>query len=201
MVKNTIFANNFFVKNKQKMENVIIQTEIYELVRINEPTKLGNEFILRFKVPLSSADNRVISGNLFYIKGHFSPTHDAFVLKSALSKKEIEKMLEGSTLHDYVPEIKEEEVLEEKKDKQTFDISPNPTVNLYANKAVYDLVENKGMSLEDALEEIKLGVPDEEEHRETIQKVIDGKISIDEAIVEIAYVHIMESEDGKFYRK
>ena len=57
------------------------------------------------------------------------------------------------------------------------------------------------MSLEDALEEIKLGVPDEEEHRETIQKVIDGKITIDEAIVEIAYVHIMESENGKFYRK
>ncbi len=187
------------------METIIIESPIYKLVRVKEPTNLGDEFLLRFKKPLTTEDNRTIGGNLFYIKGHFSPTLDAFVLKSSLSKKEIEKMLEGSSLHNYNEELKKEDEMDYNdgniKSKQPFDISPNPKVNLYANSAVYDLVEFKGMSVEDALAEIKAGVPDEEEHRETIQKVIDGKISIDEALVEIAYVHIMESKDGKFYRK
>lgn len=186
------------------METIIFESPIYKLVRI-KPTALGDEFLLKFVNPLSTEDNRIISKNLFYIKAHYSPTYDAFVLKSALSKKEIEKMLEGSSLHYLNEEAKKDEELdyngENIKSKQPFDISPNPKVNLYANSAVYDLVNFKGMSIEDALEEIKLGVPDEEEHRETIQKVIDGKMSIDEAIVDIAYVHIMESENGKFYRK
>jgi len=186
------------------METIIFESPVYKLVRI-KPTALGDEFLLKFVKPLSTEDNRIISKNLFYIKAHYSPTYDAFVLKSALSKKEIEKMLEGSSLHYLNEEAKKDEELDYNggniKSKQPFDISTNPKVNLYANAAVYDLVNFKGMSLEDALEEIKLGVPDEEEHRETIQKVIDGKITIDEAIVEIAYVHIMESENGKFYRK
>lgn len=188
-----------------KMETIIIESPIYELVRVKEPTNMGDEFLLRFIKPLNTEDNRVISKNLFYIKAHYSPTYDAFALKSALSKKEIEKMLEGSSLHYLNEEAKKDEELDYNggniKSKQPYDISPNPKVNLYANKAIYDLVENKGMSIEEAYEEIKLGVPDEEEHRETIQKVIDGKINIDEAIVEIAYVHILESKDGKFYRK
>ena len=114
-------------------------------------------------------------------------------------------MLEGSSLHNYIEvpseimDVDYEDTPVERKD--WFEISNNPEVNKYANKAIYDLVSKKGMSMEDAEAEIKKGVADEEEHRETIQKVIDGKISIDEAIVEIAYVHIMESKDGKFYRK
>lgn len=186
------------------METVIFESPVYKLVRI-KPTALGDEFLLKFVKPLSTEDNRIISKNLFYIKAHYSPTYDAFVLKSALSKKEIEKMLEGSSLHYLNEETKKDEELDYNggniKSKQPFYISDNPKVNLYANAAIFELVENKGMSVEDAYEEIKLGVPDEEEHRETIQKVIDGKINIDEAIVEIAYVHIMESENGKFYRK
>ena len=48
------------------------------------------------------------------------------------------------------------------KSKQPFDVSDNPKVNLYANAAIFELVENKGMSVEDAYEEIKLGVPAKE---------------------------------------
>lgn len=197
------YSNQPALKNLN-METIIFESPVYKLVRI-KPTALGDEFLLKFVKPLSTDDNRIISKNLFYIKAHYSPTYDAFVLKSALSKKEIEKMLEGSSLHYLNEEAKKDEELDYNggsiKSKQPFDISDNPKVNLYANAAVYDLVNFKGMLVEDALEEIKLGVPDEEEHRETIQKVIDGKITIDEAIVEIAYVHIMESENGKFYRK
>jgi hypothetical protein len=184
------------------METVIFESPIYKQVRI-KPTALGDEFLLKFKKPLSTEDNRIISKNLFYIKAHYSPTYDAFVLKSALSKKEVEKMLEGSSLFDYKEEPKKEFdfTVEEIKERKTFHISDNPKVNEEANKAIYKLMENKGMSEEDAYDEIKLGVPDEEEHRKTIQKVIDGKMSIDEAIVDIAYVHIMESKNGKFYRK
>jgi hypothetical protein len=186
------------------METIIFESPVYKLVRI-KPTALGDEFLLKFVKPLSTEDNRIISKNLFYIKAHYSPTYDAFILKSALSKKEVEKMLEGSSLNYLKEESKKDDEMDYNggniKSKQPFDISPNPKVNLYANAAVYDLVNFKGMSIEDALEEIKIGVPDEEEHRETIQKVIDGKMNIDEAIVEIAYVHIMESKNGKFYRK
>jgi len=210
-VKKQSISNRIFKTYSDKpslknlnMETIIFESPVYKLVR-TKPTALGDEFLLKFVKPLSTEDNRIISKNLFYIKAHYSPTYDAFVLKSALSKKEIEKMLEGSSLHYLNEEDKKNEELDYNggniKSKQPFDISDNPKVNLYANAAVYDLVNFKGMSLEDALEEIKLGVPDEEEHRETIQKVIDGKITIDEAIVEIAYVHIMESENGKFYRK
>lgn len=198
------YSNKSPIKNLN-METIIIESPIYELVRVKEPTNMGDEFLLRFIKPLNTEDNRVISKNLFYIKAHYSPTYDAFVLKSALSKKEIEKMLEGSSLHYLNEEVKKDDEMDYNggniKSKQPFDISDNPKVNLYANTAIFELVENKGMSVEDAYEEIKLGVPDEEEHRETIQKVIDGKINIDEAIVEIAYVHIMESKEGKFYRK
>lgn len=186
------------------METVIFESPIYKQIRI-KPTALGDEFLLKFKKPLSTEDNRIISKNLFYIKAHYSPTYDAFVLKSALSKKEVEKMLEGSSLHFSNEEAKKDDEMDYNggniKSKQPFHVSDNPKVNLYANAAIWDLVNEKGMSVEDALEEIKLGVPDEEEHRETIQKVIDRKIGIDEAIVEIAYVHIMESKNGKFYRK
>ena len=114
-------------------------------------------------------------------------------------------MLEGSSLHNYsesnneIMDVDYEDTFVERKD--WFEVSDNPEVNKYANIAIHNLVTKKGMSMEDAETEIKLGVPDEEEHRETIQKVIDGKITIDEAIVEIAYVHIMESKEGKFYRK
>lgn len=197
------YSNKSPIKNLT-METIIFESPVYKLVRI-KPTALGDEFLLKFVKPLSTDDNRIISKNLFYIKAHYSPTYDAFVLKSSLSKREIEKMLEGSSLHYLNEEAKKDEELDYNggniKSKQPFDISSNPKVNLYANAAVYDLVNFKGMSVEDALEEIKLGVLDEEEHRETIQKVIDGKITIDEAIVEIAYVHIMESKDGKFYIK
>ena len=186
------------------METIIFESPVYKLVRI-KPTALGDEFLLKFVKPLSTEDNRIISKNLFYIKAHYSPTYNAFVLKSALSKKEIEKMLEGSSLHNYsesnneIMDVDYEDTFVERKD--WFEVSDNPEVNKYANIAIHNLVTKKGMSMEDAETEIKLGVPDEEEHRETIQKVIDGKITIDEAIVEIAYVHIMESKEGKFYRK
>jgi hypothetical protein len=210
-VEKSSIADRLFKKHSDNsplknltMETIIFESPVYKLVKI-KPTALGDEFLLKFVKPLSTEDNRIISKNLFYIKAHYSPTYDAFVLKSALSKKEIEKMLEGSSLHNYsesnheIMDVDYEDTPVERKD--WFEISDNPEVNKYANIAIYDLVTKKGMNMEGAEAEIKKGVVDEEEHRETLQKVIDGKIGINEALVEIAYTHINKSKDGKFYVK
>ena len=167
--------------------DVLVSTDRYELVQSKHTKTNASIFLLKLKSRVSREDYKTIESNVKAIRGYYSSFVTAFILKSAISENEIEKLLEGSSLEKKETENKNggEAVIQ---------ISSNPELNEAAKIAVVDLVK-EGFIAEKSVAEIKEGVELEEHHRETLEKVAKGDITVDEAIVETVKTHIEEDQN------
>lgn len=153
----------------------------YQLIQ-SKHTKTGDTiYLFKLKQRVDRDDYKKIESNVKAIRGYYSSFVTAFILKSAISANEAEMLLKGSAL--------------EHKKENGGEISDNPKINEAANNEVEKLVNETEITKEEAVKEMKEGVKVEEEHRETLEKLNKGEITVEEALAETASVHIEEKKD------
>lgn len=162
-------------------DELLLDDSRYQLVK-SKHTKTGDViYLFKLKSRVDREDYKKIEANVKLIRGYYSSFVTAFVLKSAISANEAEMLLKGS-------------VLEHKKENGG-EISDNEKINEAAKEEVNKLVNETDITKEEAVKEMKEGVKVEEEHRETLEKLDKGEITVEEAVAETASVHIEEKKD------
>lgn len=162
---------------------ILLDTDKYQLIQ-SKHTKTGDTiYLFRLKSRVDRENYKIIEGNVKAIRGYYSSFVTAFVLKSAISEKEANKLLEGSSLEF------------DSSNENGGEISKDPKINEAAKESVENLVEKTDITEKQAVEQMKDGVEHEEEHRETLEKLSKGEITVEEAIAETAEVHIEENKN------
>ena len=111
------------------MEDTVISTDKYELVKSKHTKTDEVIYLLKLKVSLDKTNFNLLRDNIKSVRGYYSAFVSAFVLKAPLSENEINKLFEGVNTKE-----------------QSENISSNPEINEAAKSAVNELVDEKGFS-------------------------------------------------------
>jgi hypothetical protein len=187
---------------KPDTDNVLIDTDRYELIK-SKHTKTGDDiYLLKLKTRVERDDYKKIDGNVKNIRGYYSSFVGAFVLKTAISANEIEKLLEGTAVE--LKRSSDVNVPEQISSETSLSLIPptseSSNIESVKEEAIKDVVEGTDLTLAEATEQVEKGVAMEEEHRETLEKLAKGEVTVDEAVAGVATDHII-NEDKKYYTK
>ena len=97
------------IKSEKPKDNTSLDSnDIYEFVETKH-TKTGDTiYVLRIKKRLSPAEYKTVEANIKLIRGYYSGFVKGFVLKSKITKNEIERLFEGTSLAtNQMPKVEE----------------------------------------------------------------------------------------------
>lgn len=177
---------------KLETDNVLIDTDRYQLIKSKHTKTDEDIFLLKLKNRVERDDYKTIDRNVKNIKGYYSSFVGAFVLKTAISVNEIEKLIEGTSLElkrsNDTGIVESSEVVENEKKEEV------------KKDAIKDVLEGTNLTISEATEQVEKGMDMEEEHRDTLEKLAKGEVTVDEAVAMVATDHII-NEDPKYYTK
>ena len=148
------------IKSEKPKDNTSLDSnDIYEFVETKH-TKTGDTiYVLRIKKRLSPAEYKTVEANIKLIRGYYSGFVKGFVLKSKITKNEIERLFEGTSLATTeLPKSESSETL---------------TGGKADNKTIEEIAAMHNVTVEYAKEQLEKGIEIESEHTSDREKATE----------------------------
>lgn len=155
---------------------ILESTDIYDFI-LTQHTKTGDDiYVIKLKQDVLNFAK--LKDNISLVRGYYSSFVKGFIVKSRLSKAEVDRLFEG---------------VETKPKGEGVDIQ----------KEIQDIAEHSNVPVEEVQAEFNKGIAVESEHVDTVEKIMEGVVTKEEAIQSIVLDHLRETQKSatQYYDK
>lgn len=148
-------------------EGVLVSTDLYDFTKSKHTKTNEDLYIVKLKQDIENFN--VLKSNFSKIKGYYSSYVKGFIVKDNMNKESLDALFDGV-------------VFKNKK-------------GLNLNKELAEISEKTEVPLEQVKKELDNTVGEEEVHRENLEKLQKGEITVDDALKGIVIDHMKEEID------
>lgn len=155
---------------------VLESTDVYDFI-LTQHTKTGDDiYVIKLKQDVLNFAK--LKDNFSLVRGYYSSFVKGFIVKSRLSKAEVDRLFEG---------------VQTKPKGEGVDVQ----------KEIQDIAEHSNVPVEEVQAEFDKGVKVESEHIDTVEKIMEGVVTKEEAIQSIVLDHLRETQKSatQYYDK